>query len=78
MELSVRSHNCLKNENITYIGDLVQKTESEMLRTANFGRKSLNEIKAVLNNFGLSLGMDIPDWPPKDIDELARQHTDED
>ncbi len=78
MELSVRSHNCLKNENITYIGDLVQRTESEMLRTANFGRKSLNEIKAVLNNFGLSLGMDVPNWPPKDIDELARQHTDED
>ncbi|WCR58258.1 DNA-directed RNA polymerase subunit alpha [Wolbachia endosymbiont of Ctenocephalides felis wCfeJ] len=78
MELSVRSHNCLKNENITYIGDLVQRTESEMLRTANFGRKSLNEIKAVLSNFGLSLGMDVPNWPPKDIDELARQHTDED
>ncbi|NSX83452.1 DNA-directed RNA polymerase subunit alpha [Wolbachia endosymbiont of Atemnus politus] len=78
MELSVRSHNCLKNECITYIGDLVQRTESEMLRTANFGRKSLNEIKAVLNNFGLSLGMDVPNWPPKDIDELAKQHTDED
>ncbi|QKX01609.1 DNA-directed RNA polymerase subunit alpha [Wolbachia endosymbiont of Cruorifilaria tuberocauda] len=78
MELSVRSHNCLKNENVTYIGDLVQRTESEMLRTANFGRKSLNEIKAVLNNFGLSLGMDIPNWPPKNIDELAKQHTDED
>ncbi|CAH2210762.1 jg17543 [Pararge aegeria aegeria] len=78
MELSVRSHNCLKNENITYIGDLVQKTEVEMLRTANFGRKSLNEIKAILNNSGLSLGMNIPNWPPKDIDELAKQHTDED
>ncbi|MCV3769257.1 MAG: DNA-directed RNA polymerase subunit alpha [Wolbachia pipientis] len=78
MELSVRSHNCLKNENVIYIGDLVQRTESEMLRTANFGRKSLNEIKAVLNNFGLSLGMNIPNWPPKDIDELAKQHTDED
>ncbi len=78
LELSVRSHNCLKNENITYIGDLVQKTESEMLRTANFGRKSLNEIKAVLANLGLSLGMDMPSWPPKDIEELAKQHTDED
>ncbi|WFW29527.1 MAG: DNA-directed RNA polymerase subunit alpha [Wolbachia endosymbiont of Menacanthus eurysternus] len=78
MELSVRSHNCLKNENIIYIGDLVQRTESEMLRTANFGRKSLNEIKAVLNNFGLFLGMSIPDWPPKNIDELARHHIDED
>ncbi|APR97986.1 DNA-directed RNA polymerase subunit alpha [Wolbachia endosymbiont of Folsomia candida] len=78
MELSVRSHNCLKNEDITYIGDLVQKTEGEMLRTANFGRKSLNEIKAVLTNFGLSLGMDVPNWPPKDIEALAKQHTDED
>ncbi|WP_390903708.1 DNA-directed RNA polymerase subunit alpha [Wolbachia pipientis] len=78
LELSVRSHNCLKNENITYIGDLVQKTENEMLRTANFGRKSLNEIKAVLTNLGLSLGMDVPNWPPKNIEELAKQHTDED
>ncbi|MDD9331735.1 MAG: DNA-directed RNA polymerase subunit alpha [Wolbachia sp.] len=78
LELSVRSHNCLKNEDITYIGDLVQKTEGEMLRTANFGRKSLNEIKAVLNNFGLGLGMDVPNWPPKDIEELAKQHADED
>ena len=63
---------------ISLIGDLVQKTEVEMLRTANFGRKSLNEIKAILNNSGLSLGMNIPNWPPKDIDELAKQHTDED
>ena len=78
LELSVRSHNCLKNENITYIGDLVQKTENEMLRTANFGRKSLNEIKAVLTNFGLSLGMEVSNWPPKDIEELVKQHTDED
>ncbi|MGL9732427.1 MAG: DNA-directed RNA polymerase subunit alpha [Wolbachia sp.] len=77
IELSVRSHDCLKNENITYIGDLIQRTESEILRTANFGRKSLNEIQAVLNNFSLSLGMDVPNWPSKDIDELARQHTDE-
>ncbi|MCP9258152.1 RNAP subunit alpha [Dirofilaria immitis] len=60
------------------ISGLVQRTESEMLRTANFGRKSLNEIKVVLNNFGLSLGMDVSNWPLKDIDELARQHTDED
>ncbi|MDN5248026.1 MAG: DNA-directed RNA polymerase subunit alpha [Wolbachia endosymbiont of Tyrophagus putrescentiae] len=78
LELSVRSHNCLKNENITYIGDLVQKTEGEMLRTANFGRKSLNEIKMVLTNFGLSLGMEVQNWPPKNIEELAKQHTDED
>jgi DNA-directed RNA polymerase subunit alpha len=78
MELTVRSHNCLKNEGITYIGDLVRKTEGEMLRTANFGRKSLNEIKAVLTNFGLSLGMSVPNWPPKNIEALANQHTDED
>lgn len=78
LELSVRSHNCLKNEGINYIGDLVQKTESEMLRTANFGRKSLNEIKAVLANFSLSLGIEVSNWPPQDIEELVKQHTDED
>jgi DNA-directed RNA polymerase subunit alpha len=60
LELSVRSANCLKNDNIIYIGDLVQKTEAEMLRTPNFGRKSLNEIKEVLASMGLRLGMDIP------------------
>ncbi|MDE2405940.1 MAG: DNA-directed RNA polymerase subunit alpha, partial [Sphingomonadales bacterium] len=64
LELSVRSANCLKNDNIIYIGDLVQKTEAEMLRTPNFGRKSLNEIKEVLSSMGLRLGMDIPGWPP--------------
>lgn len=78
LELSVRAHNCLKNENIIYIGDLVHKTENEMLRTANFGKKSLNEIKAVLANMGLSLGMNVQNWPPQNIDELAKQHTDED
>ncbi|RDD35416.1 DNA-directed RNA polymerase subunit alpha [Wolbachia endosymbiont of Cylisticus convexus] len=78
LELSVRSHNCLKNANIIYIGDLVQKTEAELLGTSNFGRKSLNEIKLVLNSLGLFLGMNVPNWPPKDIDELAKQHTDED
>ena len=57
LELSVRSANCLKNDNIVYIGDLVQKSEQEMLRTPNFGRKSLNEIKEVLGSMGLSLGM---------------------
>lgn len=77
LELSVRSHNCLKNENITYVGDLVQKTENEMLRTANFGRKSLNEIKLVLAKDNLSLGMEVPNWPPKNIEQLAKQHTDE-
>jgi DNA-directed RNA polymerase subunit alpha len=73
LELSVRSANCLKNDNIIYIGDLVQKTEGEMLRTPNFGRKSLNEIKEVLGNMGLSLGMKIPNWPPENIEELAKK-----
>ena len=62
----MRSANCLKNDNIIYIGDLVQKTEAEMLRTPNFGRKSLNEIKEVLSSMGLRLGMDIPGWPPRE------------
>lgn len=73
LELSVRSANCLKNDNIVYIGDLVQKTESEMLRTPNFGRKSLNEIKEVLSQMGLALGLDVADWPPENIEELARK-----
>ena len=73
LELSVRSANCLKNDNIIYIGDLVQKTEAEMLRTPNFGRKSLNEIKEVLVNMGLTLGMEIPNWPPENIEELAKR-----
>jgi DNA-directed RNA polymerase subunit alpha len=59
LELSVRSYNCLKNANIQTIGELIQKTEAEMLRTKNFGRKSLNEIKEILANMGLSLGMRI-------------------
>ncbi|MGL4728610.1 MAG: DNA-directed RNA polymerase subunit alpha [Bosea sp. (in: a-proteobacteria)] len=73
LELSVRSANCLKNDNITYIGDLIQKTEAEMLRTPNFGRKSLNEIKEVLAAMGLHLGMDVTGWPPENIEELARR-----
>ncbi|GBR50731.1 DNA-directed RNA polymerase subunit alpha [Acetobacter pomorum] len=72
LELSVRSANCLKNDNIIYIGDLVQKSEQEMLRTPNFGRKSLNEIKEVLTSMGLSLGMNVPAWPPENIEELAK------
>ena len=76
LELSVRSANCLKNDNIIYIGDLVQKTESEMLRTPNFGRKSLNEIKEVLTQMELNLGMSVPDWPPENIDELAKKYED--
>jgi DNA-directed RNA polymerase subunit alpha len=73
LELSVRSANCLKNDNIVYIGDLVQKTEAEMLRTPNFGRKSLNEIKQVLEQMGLHLGMEIPNWPPENIEDLAKK-----
>jgi DNA-directed RNA polymerase subunit alpha len=73
LELSVRSANCLKNDNIVYIGDLVQKTEQEMLRTPNFGRKSLNEIKEVLASMGLGLGMSVAGWPPENIEDLARK-----
>ncbi|MFO0160146.1 MAG: DNA-directed RNA polymerase subunit alpha, partial [Alphaproteobacteria bacterium] len=73
LELSVRSANCLKNDNIVYIGDLVQKTEQEMLRTPNFGRKSLNEIKEVLTAMGLGLGMTVPEWPPENIEDLAKR-----
>ncbi|HOT83686.1 MAG: DNA-directed RNA polymerase subunit alpha [Rhodospirillales bacterium] len=73
LELSVRSANCLKNDNIIYIGDLVQKTEADMLRTPNFGRKSLNEIKEVLAQMGLVLGMEISNWPPENIEELAKR-----
>nr|WP_246526743.1 DNA-directed RNA polymerase subunit alpha [Plastoroseomonas hellenica] len=73
LELSVRSANCLKNDNIVYIGDLVQKTEQEMLRTPNFGRKSLNEIKEVLASMGLTLGMTVTGWPPENIEDLAKK-----
>ena len=76
LELSVRSANCLKNDNIVYIGDLIQKSEAEMLRTPNFGRKSLNEIKEVLAGLGLHLGMEVPDWPPEDIEGLAKKYDD--
>ena len=77
LELSVRSANCLKNDNIVYIGDLIQKTEAEMLRTPNFGRKSLNEIKEVLTSMGLHLGMEIIDWPPDNIEDLAKNYEDQ-
>ena len=77
LELSVRSANCLKNDNIVYIGDLIQKTEAEMLRTPNFGRKSLNEIKEVLAQMGLHLGMEVPNWPPENIEELAKRYEDQ-
>jgi DNA-directed RNA polymerase subunit alpha len=76
LELSVRSANCLKNDNIVYIGDLIQKSEAEMLRTPNFGRKSLNEIKEVLSGMGLHLGMAVENWPPENIEDLAKKYED--
>ncbi len=77
LELSVRSANCLKNDNIVYIGDLIQKSEAEMLRTPNFGRKSLNEIKEVLASMGLHLGMEVANWPPDNIEDLAKRFEDQ-
>jgi DNA-directed RNA polymerase subunit alpha len=74
LELSVRSQNCLKNDNIVYIGDLVIKTEAEMLRTQNFGRKSLNEIKEILAKFNLKFGMEVPGWPPENLEELSKRY----
>jgi Bacterial RNA polymerase, alpha chain C terminal domain/Mrr N-terminal domain len=71
LELSVRSATCLKNDNITYIGDLVHKTVDEIFRIPNFGRRSVNEISELLKSMGLSLGMELPDWPPEDIEALA-------
>ena len=73
LELSVRSANCLKHANIKLIGDLVQKTEAEILATKNFGRKSLNEIKEILAEMGLSLGMKLENWPPKKVEEEERE-----
>ena len=74
IELSVRSANCLENADIKYIGELVQKTEAEMLRTKNFGRKSLNEIKAILTNMGLQLGMKLDGFPTRpDLDQLRER-----
>jgi DNA-directed RNA polymerase subunit alpha len=72
LEFSVRTANCLKNDNIVYIGDLVQKSVEEMLRTPNFGRQSLYEIKGVLSQMGLHLGMEIPGWPPENVEQLAK------
>jgi DNA-directed RNA polymerase subunit alpha len=76
LELSVRSQNCLKNDNIVYIGDLVRKTEAEMLKTPNFGRKSLNEIKEVLSSMGLRFGVELDGWPPENIEELSKRIED--
>jgi DNA-directed RNA polymerase subunit alpha len=77
LELSVRSYNCLKNENILYVGDLVSKTEIEMLKTANFGRKSLNELKENLKSMGLGFGMKLVSWPPKNMDDLLKMKNKE-
>ena len=77
LELSVRSANCLKNDNIVYIGDIIQKSEAEMLRTPNFGRKSLNEIKEVLAGMGLHLGMTVENWPPENIEDLAKKYEEQ-
>ncbi|MBM3602321.1 MAG: DNA-directed RNA polymerase subunit alpha [Alphaproteobacteria bacterium] len=73
LELSVRASNCLKNDNIVYIGDLVQKSEMDLLKTPNFGRKSMEEIKRVLVTMGLNLGMQVQGWPPENIEELAKK-----
>ena len=77
LELSVRSYNCLRNENIIYVGDLVIKTEAEMLKTANFGRKSLNELKENLKSMNLSFGIKIQNWPPKNIEDLVKNKNKE-
>ena len=71
LELTVRSANCLKAENIYYIGDLIQRTETELLKTPNLGRKSLNEIKEVLASRGLTLGMNLENWPPAGLEKLG-------
>jgi hypothetical protein len=72
LNLSGRTYNGLMNDNIVYVGDLVQKTEGELLRTSNFGRKSLNEIKEVLTKMGLYLGMKVPGWPPETMESFAK------
>jgi DNA-directed RNA polymerase, alpha subunit/40 kD subunit len=76
LELSVLSATCLKIDNIVYIAGAIQKTEAEMLRTPNFVRMSLNEIKEVLSGMGLHLGMDVEDWPPDNIEDLAKKFED--
>src|SRR4030095_13531076 len=75
LELTVRSANCLKAENIYYIGDLIQRTETELLKTPNLGRKSLNEIKEVLASRGLTLGMKLENWPPAGLEKPESADT---
>ena len=77
IEISVRSQNCLCSDNIVYIGDLAVKTEAEMLRTPNFGRKSLTELKQILHSFGLTFGMKISGWPPENCDELSKKYQED-
>lgn len=77
LELSVRSQNCLKSENIVYIGDLVTKNEGRMLLTPNFGKKSLTEIKDLLAKMKLRFGMEVPGWPPENLEELAKKYEEE-
>ena len=69
LDLTVRSANCLKAENIYYVGDLIQRTEMELLKTPNLGKKSLTEIKEVLASKGLSLGMHLDNWPPASLEQ---------
>ena len=75
-ELSVRANNCLRNENIVYIGDLVQKTEKEMQQVKNFGAKSYYEVKKWLEGIGLGFGMSVSDWPPENLETLAEKYKD--
>lgn len=77
LDMSVRSQNCLKNVNIIYMGDLVTRSESEMLKTPNFGRKSLNEIKEMLSSMGLHFGMTVQNWPPENLEEITKQQKSE-
>jgi DNA-directed RNA polymerase subunit alpha len=77
LELSVRSANCLKNENIFYIGDLIQRSENDMLKTPNFGRKSLNELRALLASMDLAFGTTVTGWPPDNLDELSKKLEDQ-
>lgn len=75
LELSVRASNCMRHENVLHIGDLVTRSEAQLLRVPNFGRKSLNKIKAALAGLGLSLGMQVPGWPPENVEALARRYA---